>query len=358
MDLSFSDRSLVPPASHGAFDFAELEQAGLNPEDVLDFSVNSNPFGPSPLVHAAIEKVPIDRYPDRECLALRRALAGRLDISAAQIVFGNGTAELIWLAAFAFLKAGDNVLILGPTFGEYERSARLMLAKPVLFNALSQQGYTVVVPEVSRMLDTANFRAVFLCNPNNPTGQILPPEAIGAWAHDHPRTLFILDEAYLAFVSTHPSMVPSLLPNVLVLRSMTKDYALAGLRLGYALGNEDLIQALAAVRPAWNVNGLAQAAGLAALADEDYYQATLAQLRKERDFLLKGLVAQGYQPIPSETHFYLLPVNDAAGFRQTLLSHGILVRDCTSFGLPKHIRIATRTREQNQRLLDCLPKSV
>jgi histidinol-phosphate aminotransferase len=334
-----------------------LEQAGLNPDDVLDFSVNSNPFGPSPRVRAAIEKVPLDRYPDRECLNIRRTLAGTLGISTTQIVIGNGTAELIWLAAFAFLKAGDNVLIIGPTFGEYERSVRLMSANPVSLNALSLSGFAVDISAVSQMLNTAKFQAVFLCNPNNPTGQILPPDAIEAWVHDHPQTLFIVDEAYLAFVPDHRSMVLTPLSNVLVLRSMTKDYALAGLRLGYANGDEHIIQALATVRPAWNVNSLAQAAGLAALADEDYYQATLALLQEERDFLLRGLVALGYQPIPSKTHFFLLPVKDAAGFRQTLLTHGILVRDCTSFGLPEHIRISTRTREQNQRLLNCLQKS-
>ncbi len=358
MDFFRPNLSCPAPVTHGALDFAELERVGLNPDDVLDFSVNSNPFGPSPLVRAAIAKIPLDRYPDRECLALRHALAYKLGVSTEQIVVGNGTAELIWLAAFAFLKAGEDVLILGPTFGEYERSVRLMSANPVKWNALPMTGFTFDVAEITRMLDNADFRATFLCNPNNPTGQILPPETILSWANAHPRTLFIVDEAYLSFVPGQRSVAPTLLPNLLVLRSMTKDYALAGLRLGYALGDERLIQALAAVRPAWNVNGLAQAAGLAALTDENYYQTTLAQLCEEKGFLQNGLIALGFPPVPSQTHFFLLPAQNAARFRHDLLPRGILVRDCTSFGLPEFIRISTRTRKQNQRLLNYLQQTV
>lgn len=354
MDFLPPERSQIPPAAHGALDFAELERAGLAPDSVLDFSVNSNPFGPSPAVRAALEKTPLDRYPDRECLALRRALAERLNVSPEQIVVGNGTAELIWLAAFAFLEAGQSALILGPTFGEYERAIRLMSANPQQWNALPETGFAVDVAEISRRLDSAYYRVVFLCNPNNPTGQVFSPAAILAWAEAHPRTLFVVDEAYLAFVLKLESVIPSQRPNLLILRSMTKDYALAGLRLGYAVGDERLIHALAAVRPAWNVNALAQAAGLAALNDEAYYQTTLAQLRQEKDFLVDGLTDLGYTPVPSQTHFFLLPVDNAAQFRQNLLRHGLLVRDCTSFGLPEYVRIAPRTYPENQRLLDVL----
>ena len=171
MDFFRPNLSCPAPVTHGALDFAELERVGLNPDDVLDFSVNSNPFGPSPLVRAAIAKIPLDRYPDRECLALRHALAYKLGVSTEQIVVGNGTAELIWLAAFAFLKAGEDVLILGPTFGEYERSVRLMSANPVKWNALPMTGFTFDVAEITRMLDNADFRATFLCTRITPPGK-------------------------------------------------------------------------------------------------------------------------------------------------------------------------------------------
>jgi histidinol-phosphate aminotransferase len=197
---------------------------------------------------------------------------------------------------------------------------------------------------------------VFICNPNNPTGQAIPPETINAWAAAAPHTLLVVDEAYIHFAPQLPSLLPTRPPNLLVLRSMTKDYALAGLRLGYAVGDERVIQSLGCVCPAWNVNAAAQAAGLAALNDEVYQRFSLAQLQQEKHFLLDGLTALGFAPIPSQTQFFLVPVQNATVFRQRLLLHAILVRDCTSFGLPDHIRISTRKRVENLRLLETLKK--
>lgn len=327
---------------------------GLDPEKVLDFSVNSNPFGPSPGVRRALASVPLDRYPDKESLALRRALAGQMGVSPETILVGNGVAELIWLTAFAFLHAGDHVLILNPTFGEYDRSAQLMGANPQAWTALPETGFTPDTVGLSRELDRTGYRAVFICNPNNPTGQILSVEVISAWAQAHPATLFLVDEAYVAFVPRMESMLNHLCENILILRSMTKDYALAGLRLGYAVGDESLIQTIARVRPPWNVNALAQAAGLAALQDNAYYQQTLAQVQSEKKFLVEGLTQLGYAPCSSQTHFFLLPVANGREFRARLIPHGILVRDCASFGLPEYVRIAPRTREENARLLAVL----
>lgn len=140
---------------------------------------------------------------------------------------------------------------------------------------------------------------------------------------------------------------------MLALRSMTKDYALAGLRLGYAVGENSVIEALAQVRPPWNVNALAQAAGLAALSDPAHLAASLVALAREKERLIHGLADLGFQPAPSATHFFLVPITPmpAAELRQSLLRRGILVRDCTSFGLPAHVRIATRREEDNARLL-------
>ncbi len=354
MDFSRPEINSTPPSSHGAPDYAELEKIGLDPDEVVDFSVNSNPFGPSLRARDAISRTPLDRYPDRECLALRRALAERLSISPEYMVIGNGTAELIWLAAFAFLQPRDDVLILGPTFGEYERSARLMGAEVRQVNALPETGFAMDFGLVSRKLESRNYRMVFLCNPNNPAGQVIPSNVIRGWVEAQRQTLFIVDEAYLAFVTDLQTLIDPNRDNLLVLRSMTKDYALAGLRLGYAVGNERLTQALASVRPAWNVNALAQSAGLVALQDVEYYQESLLRIKEEKEFLEKGLRELGFTPIPSQTHFFLLPVERGAKFRQNLLDQGFQVRDCASFGLPAYVRISPRSRKQNQSLLDCL----
>ena len=344
----------VDQVTHGAIDFAELERLGIHPDDVLDFSVNSNPFGPSPAVWDAIRSTPLDRYPDRESILLRRALSKRLDIPFEQIIMGNGTAELIQLAAFALLQKSENVLIAGPTFGEYERSARLMNANIRHWCAVPEDGFGYHPDEIQKELTRQKFRMVFLCNPNNPTGQALSLDVLDAWARAHPDTLFVLDEAYLAFAPGMKSATTLRHKNILILCSMTKDYAIAGIRLGYAVADESIVQALVNVRPAWNVSALAQSAGLVALEDEAHQRETLTQLQQEKHFLISGLQELGFIPVPSHTHYFLMPVHNGAEFRQALLKHGILVRDCASFGLPGYIRISAQTREQNIRLLKAL----
>ena len=346
--------SRVEPAVHGALDFAELERLGLDPNEVLDFSVNSNPFGPSPRVWEAIRSTPLERYPDRESITLRRALAKRLDVLPEQLLVGNGTAELIQLTTFACLQKGDHALVLEPTFGEYERCIRLRGGNLHRWRSTSEDGFVLNSNQIEQTLGAQKMRLVFICNPNNPTGQVLPLDVLHRWSGAFPDTLFVVDEAYLAFVPEMRSAVSLHRRNVLVLRSMTKDYALAGLRLGYAVGDEAMITTLTNLRPAWNVNALAQAAGLAALQDEAHLTKTLVELRGENALLVSRLKELGNEPVPSQTHYFLMPVSNGAGFRQNLLQRRILVRDCASFGLSSYVRIATRTAEENTRFLHVL----
>ena len=344
----------VDPAVHGALDFAELERLGLDPNEVLDFSVNSNPFGPTSRVWEAIRSAPLERYPDRESIALRRALSKRLDVSHEQILVGNGTAELIHLTTLACLQAGTHTLVVEPTFGEYERCVRLRGGNLHRWRAISEEGFIPNPNEIDEILGKQKLQLVFLCNPNNPTGQVLPLDVLNQWSRAFPNTLFVVDEAYLAFVPQMHSAASLRCKNILVLRSMTKDYAIAGLRLGYAVGDETVMAGLTNLRPAWNVNALAQAAGLVALQDEAYLAKTLAKLRAETTVLVSGLKELGYEIVPSRTHYFLMLVGNGARFRQNLLQRGILVRDCASFGLPSYVRIATRTPEENRRLLHTL----
>jgi histidinol-phosphate aminotransferase len=347
----------TPPAQHGAIDYGELESLGVDPQQVVDFSVNSNPFGPPPGVSEAIRKTPLERYPDRESLALRRALAQRLNVSISQIVCGNGSAELINAICFAFLQAGDPLLIIGPTFGEYERACRLVGAQVQQYTGSPEQQFTINSAEVKSLLLRSSPRLVFLCNPNNPTGACLPLEQLARWIKLAPHTLFIIDEAYLAFAASRPSALSLNADNLLVLHSLTKDYALAGLRLGYAAGPEPLIEAISRLLPPWNVNALAQAAGLAALADETYPQ-TLARLPALKQELTEGLQTLGLPVYPSEVHYFLAEVGNGADFRLKLLRQGLMVRDCASFGLPGFIRIATRGAAENKLLLKAVEKLV
>jgi L-threonine-O-3-phosphate decarboxylase len=342
----------LPSVHHGAPDYAELESAGFSANQVIDFSSNCNPFGPAPSVQDVLSSIPLDRYPDRECLVLRQTLSAHHDIDAEKILMTNGTAELIWLIALAYLNPGDAVLILGPTFGEYANAAGIMGANVTEIRALPEDNFswTPIIPTAQ----LGPHRLIFICNPNNPTGQVIDQEFILRWTEQNPNTLFIIDEAYSAFAPNFQSLVPHIRSNILIMRSMTKDYALAGLRLGYAVGNPNVISALKKVQPPWSVNALAQEAGLAALREQDYLHACLDQLQREKHKLVSELEIIGYQPVPSQTHFFLLPVDNSAAFRAKLFQKGLQVRDCASFGLPAHVRIATRLPEENHKLLEAI----
>ncbi len=350
--VSRLDSLALPPSVHGGFDYAELGRLGLGPDDVLDFSVNSNPFGPPPGVREVWAHVALDRYPDRACLALRAALTERNACPMAQVWVGNGTSELIWLLGLAYLRPGDSVVVVGPTYGEYAVAGKLMQARVETFAARQEDGFRPTVGALEPVLRDARPRLTFLCNPNNPTGVYLQRATVETLVAANPDGLLVLDEAYAAFVADRWDATPLLeTGRVAVLRSMTKDYALAGLRLGYLLACAGIVEAVRRVQPPWSVNAVAQAAGLAALRSGTYRQDTLAETRQAALELRQALLVLGLRVRPSDTHFSLVQVGDASRTRADLLRRGILVRDCTSFGLPAFVRVATRRPGENRRLI-------
>ena len=342
----------IPHAYHGAIDFAELEAWGISPDDILDFSVNSNPFGHEETVREAIANAPLHRYPDKECLALRRALVDHLGLDdIGQILVGNGTAELLWLICFATLEPGDTVLILEPTFGEYGRMVQLMGGRVIAHRASESADFLFDVNAVATHLTQEQPKLCFLCNPNNPTGGVVNPQEIGRWADAHPQTLFIIDEAYLNFTQNLTSVIALKRPNILSLRSMTKDYALAGLRLGYVAGDNLLIRGIGSAKVPWSVNELAQQAGTAVLSLHNHFKQDWEKLDQTANDFRNKLCQLSLIPNPSQTHFFLLPVGDGQAFRQHMLRHGILVRLAESYQLPHMVRVATQTPEMNERFL-------
>jgi histidinol-phosphate aminotransferase len=222
------------------------------------------------------------------------------------------------------------------------------------WRASQDKGFAPDPEAITRLLFQRAYRLVFLCNPNNPTGQVLPLDWLASWSQKFPQTLFVVDEAYIAFTTGLPSAISLSRPNLLVLRSMTKDYALAGLRLGYAVAHRAVIEALRKVRPPWNVNAVAQSAGIAALGDPDHLSHSLAKLVMARQELTTALRLRGLKALPTQVHFFLLEAGNGKHLRAGLLAKGILVRDCASFGLPGHVRIAARLPEENARLLAAL----
>jgi histidinol-phosphate aminotransferase len=343
-----------PKAYHGAIDFEEISALGLTPDAIVDFSVNSNPFGPASAVVEALQSATISRYPDKACLGLRQVLGHQFNLPSDQIMVGNGTAELLWLIAFAFIEKTDNVAILEPTFGEYHRNARLMGAEVCQWRAIVEDNFELNEAAIERLLAMQRPAIFHLCSPNNPTGYQVSNQVLGRWSLLSPETLFVVDEAYAQFLPQYESAMHTTLPNVLVLRSMTKDYSLAGIRLGYVTGPVDLIAVLEQVAIPWSVNEFAQIAGVAAIAAQSEYQCMWRDLRDEATRFKAGLRALGYNPVDSPMHYFLMAVGDARLLRERLLAEGLLVRLCESYDLPNHIRLSTQLPEQNRRLLDFL----
>lgn len=339
------------PVAHGSAAAEELARFGLTPDQVLDFSVNTNPLGPAPSMLRAVREADWCRYPGDDEAPLRRALARRARVSADQVALGNGSAELLWLLALSVLRPGDQVAVVSPTFGEYARAARVVGAtvREVRddLTGRASGGLGAAIPGPARML--------FLCHPNNPTGRYRSRQAVARLLADRPDRLLVLDEAYAPFVEDRWPSEPLLAdhPNLVILRSMTKDHALPGLRLGYLLAAPEVARAVEAVRPPWSVNAGALRAGLAALqpAAERHVERARALVGQSRRRLAEGFARVGYPVHPSAANFVLVEVGDGAAFRRALLPHGLVVRDCASFGLPAHVRVACRLPEQCARLL-------
>jgi histidinol-phosphate aminotransferase len=337
----------VPPVPHGSVSAAELRALGLEPGQALDFSVNTNPLGPAAVVLEAIRGADWTRYPGDDEAPLRLGLAQQAgldpDPDPRWVALGNGSAELVWLVCLAVLRPGERVAVLGPTFGEYARAARVV-------------GAEVLEAEDPRQLAPA--RLAFVCNPNNPSGTYLGRADIEAMLAEDRRRVLVLDEAYVGFVdAAWPSQaLLTTYPNLVILRSLTKDHAVPGLRLGYLLAAPELVQAVEAVRPPWSVNAGALRAGLAALSPsaQAHVQRARSVVAASRDLLSRGFADAGFEVSPSRANFLLVDVGDGAAFRRALLPKGLVVRDCASFGLPAHVRVACRRPNECQRLLDGL----
>lgn len=342
---------------HGGPDYAELEALGFSPENVLDFSSNTNPFGPPAEIREILTRVDISQYPDSNATELRQALATDLGLSPSNVIVGAGSTELLRLIALAYLEQGDRAALIEPTFGEYEAACRVVGASVVKDTLSVEGGFQLRVEQIVSLIERSSPKIVFLCNPNNPTGQYLSQgevEQILNAGHD---SLIVLDEAYVPFVENPWSSVDMIdRNNLVIIRSMTKDFALTGLRLGYALAHEEIIANLKRVCPPWNVNVLALNAGMAVLGCGDYLDWCSGKLREAKRYLVQQLTERGYMILSSSANFFLMEVGDAEWFRQVLLKQGILVRDCTSFGLPRYVRIAPRTLRECETLVEAIGK--
>lgn len=319
----------LPPALHG----------GAAPDGALDFSTGVSPLPAPARILDAVRAADLSRYPEPTAAPLRRRLAALHEAHADEVVAGAGSVELIWTLARAFAGPGRRGAVFAPAFGEYAQALRASGAAVVELRSSAPPW-----PLADAPLD--GIAIAFLCRPGNPTLALPPPDEIAQRAAAWPHTLFVVDEAYLPMFDG--ALPVERAPNVVVLRSMTKLFALPGLRLGYLVAAPDVARAVKAALPPWNVSAPAHAAGLAAVDALDELPAIRRELARLRGRLVealgsRGLVAQGGP-------FTVWDVGDAARLAARLDGAGVRVRDCSSFGLPAHVRLGVRPAPEIARL--------
>ncbi len=328
---------------------------------LLDFSSNVNPLGfPSQVLDIFKNVSHVSIYPDPNSNELRNHLQKYTGIPTNQIIVGNGATEIIYNYCATFLRK-QKVLIPIPTFSEYESAAKLNGAKIKFFKTMNLN------QNLSEFQDMISKRScIFLCNPNNPTGVLIKKQnmlKILESAYKKSAMVF-LDECFIELVPSGNESVVSYLKefnNLFILRSLTKSFGLAGLRIGYGLGNKKMIEILQKVKIPWNVSGIAQQSSIRALSDKSHLSKTLNLIRKESKFLMDSISKiKGFTCYNSDTNFILIKSKiKSHQIQNRLLQRNILIRDCSTFrGLnDDHIRIAVRTHKENLKLIEALQKA-
>ena len=349
---------------HGGNIYRLAEELKMQERTIIDFSASINPLGVSKKIKTELRKQLkyLHNYPDPDARRLRKRLAQHHGIDPEMILCGNGSAELIYLASRA-LKP-KSVLIPAPTFSEYER-AILIGQDPATTEQRAQirylvlkkeDGFEIRPDEFIQAMQDKDCDMAFICNPNNPTGSLLKKDSVMqiAEAARDLKCILVVDEAFIDFCP-EDSIIKEVEnnPYLIVLRSMTKFYALSGLRLGYGVFPQHLIGRLKEYKEPWTVNNLAQRAGVAALKDKVYRNETFRIIRHEKQFMEKGFKKLGIDYIPSSVNYYLIRLDNAEEVITSLRNKGILVRECSNFiGLDEsYIRVAVKSHKDNARLL-------
>jgi threonine-phosphate decarboxylase len=331
---------------------------------VIDFSASINPIGVSEHVFTAISQAvyEIDEYPDPYCRSLTQAIADFEDVPAEYILCGNGSSELIYNTAFA-LKP-KTALLISPCFSEYEKALRASGCEDIRYYCVTEEtNFNLTLDFLDSL--TEDIDITFLCNPNNPTAQLTSKPLLEKILNrcQSNGIFVVLDECFLDLTDepfSQLTMKPCLssYSNFAIIKAFTKTFALAGMRIGYALSSDaSYLEKLNRVKQPWSVSTLAQVAGVAALYDKKYVVKSREYIKCERDYLTKNLAILGYDIYESHTNFIFFGVPDAGCLSAFLLEHKILVRDCSNFrSLQKNkfIRIAVKTEEENKTLIDSL----
>ena len=330
-------------------------ELGLAPDTIIKLASNENPFGPSPRALEVAKKA-LERgelYPDGGCFELRRKLATERGLDADQFVVGNGSNEIIELLGHVFIGTGDEVVMGAPAFVVYKLVTLLFGAKAV---EIPLRDWRHDLAAIAAGI-TPRTKLVYVCSPNNPTGTANTEAELLAFARALPaHVIAVFDEAYAEYVDNPPDLRPLIREGrkVICLRTFSKIYGLASLRIGYGYGAAELCTLLNRVRQPFNVNSIAQVAALAALDDRAFAEKCARENRAGLNQLEEGCRKLGLEYVPSVANFMLVRVGEGIRIFEALQKRGIIVRPVKSYGLPEWVRVTVGTREQNERLLEGL----
>ena len=336
-------------------------EMGLDPNQIVKLASNENPLGVSPNAHMAMMDAidDIARYPDGNSVELRQVVSEKFKLAPEQLVFGNGSNDILELAARAFLAPNDEVVYSQHAFAVYGLVTQAMGAKGVTVKARN------FAHDLDAMLAavTSKTRMIFVANPNNPTGTLLGKVELKSFIANTPKhVLFVLDEAYDEYLSDQDKAESiswlSEFDNLIISRTFSKAYGLAGLRVGFGLTSVAIADLMNRVRQPFNVNSIAQAAAVASLADDEFVERTRALNNAGMLQITQGLKELGLEYIPSYANFVSFKVPDAAGVNQRLLAQGIIVRPIANYEMLEYLRVSIGLLSENTKFLAALKNAI
>lgn len=330
---------------------------GLDEASIIKLASNENPLGISPKAREAIEAALADicRYPDGNSFALRDAICSRFKVSANQLVFGNGSNDILELAARAFLSPGAEAIYSEHAFAVY---ALVTQATGAIGITVPARNFGHDLAAMAAAITPAT-RIIFIANPNNPTGTLLAKDELRDFLNQVPsRVLVVLDEAYDEYLAEqHKSESIGWLAqyrNLIISRTFSKAYGLAGLRIGFGMANSTVADIMNRVRQPFNVNSIAQAAAIASLADEAFVARSFEANQAGMAQIVHGLEKLGLEYIPSFGNFISFRITEAANAYQYLLKNGVIVRPIANYGMPEYLRVSIGLPSENARFLEVL----
>ncbi len=332
-------------------------ELNLPASSFIKVASNENPLGPSPKALAAMERVlkNLHLYPDGNAFYLKQKLADKLGVDPANLILGNGSNEIIEFVGHALITPGADVVVSEYSFAIYPIVAKLFGANVITVPA---KYYGHDLPAMVKAI-TPQTKVIFVANPNNPTGTLAPREAVVHLINNVPKNvLLVMDEAYFEFLDDSVDLLPFIRngqkQNLLLMRTFSKIFGLAGLRIGYGIAVPELISALEKIRQPFNINSIAQSAALAALDDSDHLEKTRANNFDGRRFLETEFRKMKLEFVPTAANFILIRVGDGQKVFNDLQKQGVIARPMGGYGLPEWIRVSIGTRAENERFLDAL----